>query len=120
MRTIPLKELARIVERLGTAEKVADHFRCSLASAHKMIEAARLYQPNGQTEPPDHEIKPLPAPAKLPNYNPAYDPLEWSYEKEKIMMRQGSRDLLLAMLETGQHRLTPEAAEALLRKLWRQ
>lgn len=117
MRTIPLKELARIVEQLETAEKVADHFRCSLASARKMVEAASVYRPDGQAEPPDHKIKSLPAPARLPNHNPAYDPLEWAYEREKIMMRRGSHDLLLAMLETGQHRLTPEAAEALLRKL---
>jgi hypothetical protein len=53
----------------------------------------------------------------LPNFNPAFDPLEWSYEREKIMMRRGSHQLLLAMLESGQHYLRPEVAEQLLLKL---
>jgi hypothetical protein len=82
-----------------------------------MVNAAMIADPDGSPEQERDKIKPLPAPKVLPNFNPAYDPLEWSYEREKIMMRRGSHQLLLAMLESGQHYLKPEAAEQLLRKL---
>lgn len=117
MRSIPIDELARIVEQLGTGERVADHFGCSLASARKLIAASKIYKPDMFDRPPDIAIKPLPAPKVFPKRNPTLDPLEWQYEKEKLMMRRGSNELLSAMIKTGQHRLTLEAAETLLRKL---
>ena len=117
MRSIPLAKLAEIVRRLETAEAVADHFGCSLDAAKRMVKAAMIADPNALPKQEGEDIQPLPAPKVLPNFNPAFDPLEWSYEREKIMMRRGSHQLLLAMLESGQHYLKPEAAEQLLRKL---
>jgi hypothetical protein len=82
-----------------------------------MIKAAMIADPNALPQEEPESVNVLPAPKRLPHRNPAYDPLEWSYEREKIMMRRGSRQLLLAMMESGLHYLKPEAAEQLLRKL---
>jgi hypothetical protein len=117
VRSIPLAKLAVVVRRLETAEAVADHFGCSLDAAKRMVKAAMIADPDALPKSEAEEIKPLPAPKVLPNFNPAFDPLEWSYEREKIMMRRGSHQLLLAMLESGQHYLRPEVAEQLLHKL---
>lgn len=117
MRTISLSELAAVVKQLGAADLIADRFGCSLQSASKMIEAAKVYRP--ADFPEQVPAKPEPA-SEISDATLDLNDLDWSWQREKRMMRNGSDALLLAQLRTGQHRLSPEVAKAKLVSLQRR
>lgn len=117
MRTISLSELTAVVKQLGAADLIADRFGCSLQSASKMVEAAKVYRPADFPK----QVAPEPEPAsEISDTTLDLNDLEWSWQREKRMMRKGSDALLLAQLKTGQHRLSPEVAKAKLVGLQRQ
>jgi hypothetical protein len=51
------------------------------------------------------------------SFNPKSDPLEWSWQKQKMDMENGSRNLLMAMLIEGQHWLSDDQAMQKAREL---
>lgn len=117
MRTISLSELTGVVKQLGAADLIADRFGCSLQSASKMIEAAKVYRP--ADFPKRVSVEPEPA-SEINDTTLDLNDLEWSWQREKRMMRKGSDALLLAQLRAGQHRLPPEVAKAKLVGLQRR
>ena len=116
MRTISLSELAAVVKQLGAADLIADRFGCSLQSASKMIEAAKVYRPADFPERVPAEPEPA---SEISDTTLDLNDLEWSWQREKRMLRKGSDALLLAQLRAGQHRLPPEVAQSRLARLQR-
>lgn len=123
MKYISISALQEVVQTVRTPEAVADHFDCSIEAAKRML---NLVAAPDLFENMDYRAAPEPPPQKrrlpvlcsegLPEDDPEDDPQEWSYERMKHEMRIGSENLLIRQLETGQHRLPAELAEALLRQ----
>jgi len=97
-----------VVLELRDNEKIAQALNCSLEAAKNMHQIVVL-----------RENPPLPArdkivvPEKPSQNNPKDDALDWSYEREKHNMAVMSRELLKAMLVSGQHFLSQERAQEL-------
>jgi hypothetical protein len=110
MANIPYAEIKRIVLKLQTTTAVAEHFNCDKRAAMNMIllvESETGQRLTRKAEP----VAPVVVKPKLQKFDPRNEKLDWSYEKEKQMMAQGSYQLICTMLRTGQHRLTPEMAD---------
>lgn len=119
-----LKEVARLALELGTPQKVARRLGIAEDTAAEMIAFAKKEEERERERERMQAI--LEAEAEraniltardMPLSNPSYEHQDFSFRKEVHAMQYMSRELLKAMLRTGQHRLTPEAAAAKKREL---
>lgn len=107
MKSVDLEQLRSVVSKLKTPDRVASYYRCSYEVAERMIFLAKEGRQRTNTE---EAKQPMLKPVSPPQTNPKFDPLEWSYQKEKMDMERASRNLLIAMLIEGQHWLSEEQA----------
>jgi hypothetical protein len=110
MANIPYAEMKRVVLKFHDADTIAAHFNCERRAAMNMILLVESETGKSLTRSAQPETPVITKP-KLQKFDPRNEKLDWSYEKEKQMMAQGSYQLICAMLRAGQHRLTPEMAD---------
>jgi hypothetical protein len=98
--------------KLQDADAIAKHFNCHKRAAMNMI--LLVESETGQILPRKAvQDAPIIKKPKLQKFDPRNEKLDWSYENEKQMMAKGSYQLICAMLNSGQHRLSPEMAESM-------
>lgn len=112
MASLNYEAVKQAVLELHEVEKIANALNCSIEAARnmKMIVESRE---GVKYRPPPKSVMP----ERPPKENPKFDPLEWSYEREKTNMAAMSYELLKAMLLAGQHRLSQEDANQLRREM---
>lgn len=119
-----VNEVAQLALELGTPERVAARLNVQPDTAAQMIAFARREREQERErermqsilEAEAHRANVLSA-RDFATENPAYEHQDMGFRKEVLAMQRMSRELLKAMLRTGQHRLTPEAAAAKKREL---
>ena len=112
MRAVDLADLQSVVAKLKTPARVANYYHCSPEVAERMVFLATRSKKAEDEAEPVLIRKPRPS-----SFNPRSDPLEWSWQKQKMEMEQGSRNLLIAMLIEGQHWLSDDQAMEKARQL---
>lgn len=110
MANTPYAEIKQVVLKLQDADAIASHFQCDRRAAMNMILLVESDTGQSLVRKAVQEAPVITKP-KLQKFDPRNEKLDWSYEKEKQMMAQGSYQLICAMLSSGQHRLTPEMAD---------
>lgn len=113
MSVMKYDEVKRAVLELKTAKAIANHFGCTERAALNMI----FLVESDTKKRVGPETKVTITKPKLSKINPKDDPLEWSWEKEKQMMAEGSYILLRAMLAADQHRLNPMVANEMRKQM---
>lgn len=111
-RAVNLEQLKEVVSKLKTAERVANYYHCSRDVAERMIVLAQRSAASQEANPTV-----LTKTTRPSSFNPKSDPLEWSWQKQKMEMENGSRNLLIAMLIEGQHWLSDDQATKKAREL---
>lgn len=112
MRAVSIEELRDKVSKLQTSQRVADYYRVSIEVAERMINLA-----NRKTHEFNEPVPVVMRKARPPKTNPKTEPQEWAFQRDKMSIEKGSRNLLIAMLTSGQHWLTDEKAIAKAQEL---
>lgn len=112
MANTPYSEIKQVVLKLQDADAIASHFQCDRRAAMNMILLVESDTGQSLVRKAVQEAPVITKP-KLQKFDPRNEKLDWSYEKEKQMMAQGSYQLICAMLNSGQHRLSPEMAQSM-------
>lgn len=112
MANTPYAEIKQVVLKLKDADAIASHFQCDRRAAMNMILLVESETGQSLVRKAVQEA-PIITKPKLQKFDPRKEALDWSYEKEKQMMAQGSYQLICAMLNTGQHRLSDEMAQSM-------
>jgi len=119
-----LNEVAQLALELGTPDKVAKRLGIAEDTAAQMITFAQKEQERKRDRERMESI--LNAEAErartlsaqvISLSDPSCEYQDFSFRKEAHAMQHMSRELLKAMLRTGQHRLTPEQAAQKKREL---